>query len=489
MNQRRASIVTAAIVLALATANCDPLAAPGTSTPVPPSTTAPTTAPTSTTLPPPTTSTTNAPATTTTTKAPTTSTTKAPVTSTTTKAPTTSTTKVPATTSTTKAPAPGERPGRGPSDAEVAVDAVATVVAGLPPDPRAAAVALRESSGPPDVASSPLLPSDSVAAAVAELDVLRAIATGLVSVRPELERATQLVETTRSTLASDRRTTDAALERMRTRRTRALLDAGQRRTDDGRSDLASERVLVLTRAATRALERRLTDLDVQRRRNDEQAGAVTAALQQNAAGMVATQAEITQLAAKLTSGELASIDPATLPNSDPGLGAVARAAREAEIALVAGDDSAARRRLADAVGAEVGRDGAAFDAVWAATPVPARRATYFALSQVGKPYVYATTGPDTYDCSGLTRRAWQQSAISLPHFSGAQLRTGIPVAPDAVRPGDLLTYGPAGADHVVLAIGLGFDVEAKGRDYGVVIDVADTDAAGGRFSGASRPLP
>ncbi len=127
--------------------------------------------------------------------------------------------------------------------------------------------------------------------------------------------------------------------------------------------------------------------------------------------------------------------------------------------------------------------------LWASTPAPARRATYFALSQVGKPYVYATTGPLTYDCSGLTRRAWQQSGISLPHFSGAQLRIGFPVAPEAVRPGDLLVYGPDGADHVVLAIGLGFDVEAKGRAFGVVIDTADVDPAAGRFAGASRPLP
>ncbi len=477
MHRRTASIVTTAVGLALATAACGPL---DPLTPVPPATTATTTpAPASTT-----TTTTTASTTTTTKPASTTTTTQAPTFSTTTTQPasTTSTTKPPSTTSTTST----EKP---PSDGEVAVDAVTTVVAALPPDPRAAALALRESNGPPDVATSPLLPGDSLAAATAELDVLRAIAGQLVAVRPQFERAAQLVEATRAALASAHDSTDAARDRMRTRRARALLDAGRRRTVDGRSDLASERLLVLTRAATRALERRLADLDLQHRRNDEQAGVVAAALQQNAAGLVATDAEIAQLTAKLTSGELVNIDPATLPPSDPGLGAVARAAREAEIALVAGDDAAARRRLADAVGAEVGRDGAAFDAVWASTPGPARRATYFALSQVGKPYVYATTGPATYDCSGLTRRAWQQSGISLPHFSGAQLHTGTPVAPAAVRPGDLLTYGPDGADHVVLAIGLGFDVEAKGRDYGVVIDTADTDAAGGRFSGASRPVP
>ena len=114
------------------------------------------------------------------------------------------------------------------------------------------------------------------------------------------------------------------------------------------------------------------------------------------------------------------------------------------------------------------------------------RALLFAMSQVGKPYVYATAGPDTYDCSGLTMRAWAEAGLGLQHFSGAQLAEGAPVPPISLQPGDLLTYGPLGADHVTMYLGQGLVVEAKGHAYGVVIDRARTD---GDFAGASRVAP
>ena len=121
--------------------------------------------------------------------------------------------------------------------------------------------------------------------------------------------------------------------------------------------------------------------------------------------------------------------------------------------------------------------------------MPALRAMYFALSQVGKPYVYATDGPEEYDCSGLTRRAWEENGLALPHFSGSQLHLGLPVAVPDLRPGDLLAYGPDGSQHVVLYVGAGIDVEAMGRAWGVVVAKANLDAGGGGYAGAARPLP
>ena len=112
----------------------------------------------------------------------------------------------------------------------------------------------------------------------------------------------------------------------------------------------------------------------------------------------------------------------------------------------------------------------------------------FALRQVGKAYIYATAGPTTFDCSGLTKAAYAQIHLGLPHFSGAQLHLGIPVTPEILRPGDLLTYGPDGAEHVTMYIGDNMDVEAKGRAYGVVIAQARTDPTKG-FAGATRIVP
>jgi cell wall-associated NlpC family hydrolase len=79
----------------------------------------------------------------------------------------------------------------------------------------------------------------------------------------------------------------------------------------------------------------------------------------------------------------------------------------------------------------------------------------YAQAQVGKPYCYAGTGPDCYDCSGLTMMAWRQGGISLPHFSGAQAQSGPHVPLDQLQPGDLVTTSSWGA-HVGIWVGGGY---------------------------------
>lgn len=123
---------------------------------------------------------------------------------------------------------------------------------------------------------------------------------------------------------------------------------------------------------------------------------------------------------------------------------------------------------------------------WDATPRPALEAVLAALRQVGKPYVYATAGAPTFDCSGLTLRAYAEAGMRLPHFSAAQLRLGAPVRVADLRPGDLLAYGPDGADHVAMYLGGGQAVEARSSQSGVVVNAART---GGTFAGATRLVP
>ena len=50
----------------------------------------------------------------------------------------------------------------------------------------------------------------------------------------------------------------------------------------------------------------------------------------------------------------------------------------------------------------------------------ARIAVAYALAQVGKRYVAAAAGPNSFDCSGLTLAAWAQAGAYLPHYSKAQ---------------------------------------------------------------------
>jgi cell wall-associated NlpC family hydrolase len=64
----------------------------------------------------------------------------------------------------------------------------------------------------------------------------------------------------------------------------------------------------------------------------------------------------------------------------------------------------------------------------------------WALTQKGKPYVFGSDGPSSYDCSGLTLKAWGKVGVDLPHSSSKQFRMGTPVSKSDLRPGDLVFY-------------------------------------------------
>ena len=64
----------------------------------------------------------------------------------------------------------------------------------------------------------------------------------------------------------------------------------------------------------------------------------------------------------------------------------------------------------------------------------------FAQAQVGKPYEFGKAGPTSYDCSGLTKAAFAQVKVSLPHQSLLQskLGTAIDWKSVGVQAGDLV---------------------------------------------------
>ena len=80
-----------------------------------------------------------------------------------------------------------------------------------------------------------------------------------------------------------------------------------------------------------------------------------------------------------------------------------------------------------------------------------------ALSRLGRPYVWGATGPDRFDCSGLTQWSYARAGIHLDRTTYQQICDGIPVARSQVRPGDLV-FPSAG--HVQMAIGNNLVVEA-----------------------------
>ena len=113
-----------------------------------------------------------------------------------------------------------------------------------------------------------------------------------------------------------------------------------------------------------------------------------------------------------------------------------------------------------------------------ATTAGARKAIAYARSQLGKPYQWGADGPGTFDCSGLTMRAWQAGGISLPHWSVAQWQVSTPVSSSSARPGDLVFFAYNLNDfttihHVALYIGNGLMIEAPYTGADVRISSVD----------------
>lgn len=114
-----------------------------------------------------------------------------------------------------------------------------------------------------------------------------------------------------------------------------------------------------------------------------------------------------------------------------------------------------------------------------------------ALDQVGDPYVWGATGPDAFDCSGLTWWSYANAGITLPRVSRDQYAAGgTPVEVDALLPGDLVFFATAAWDpgvvhHVGMYVGEGLMVAAPRP--GLTVRVEPVPAAG--YVGAVRPVP
>ena len=120
------------------------------------------------------------------------------------------------------------------------------------------------------------------------------------------------------------------------------------------------------------------------------------------------------------------------------------------------------------------------------TDVPASgraaAAVRFAMAQVGKAYVYGASGPNAYDCSGLTMRAWGMAGVGLPHSSGAQQGSGTRISESELQPGDLVFYYSP-VSHVGMYIGNGLIVNALNPGAGIKVSGVNDMP----YAGAVRP--
>lgn len=84
----------------------------------------------------------------------------------------------------------------------------------------------------------------------------------------------------------------------------------------------------------------------------------------------------------------------------------------------------------------------------------AQKAVAFAKAQIGDRYAYGGTGPNSWDCSGLTGGAWKAAGVALPRTSQQQYNAGRKVAKADLKPGDLIFYY-SGRSHVGIYVGGG----------------------------------
>ncbi|MEW2572663.1 C40 family peptidase [Streptomyces sp. NPDC047070] len=81
-----------------------------------------------------------------------------------------------------------------------------------------------------------------------------------------------------------------------------------------------------------------------------------------------------------------------------------------------------------------------------------------AKTQMGKPYVSGGSGPNSYDCSGLTQWAYSQAGVSITRTTYTQQNDGTKIGMSALKPGDLVFFNSLA--HVGLYAGNGVVLHA-----------------------------
>ena len=190
----------------------------------------------------------------------------------------------------------------------------------------------------------------------------------------------------------------------------------------------------------------------------------------------------------------ASVDPATDPTADPTADASADPSADAQDDADGSPDMPDVPDLtADELDAEVALADADLEARAAQMAERMRAKSVrskiiaVARAQIGDRYVPGRTGPDAFDCSGLTRYVFKQvTGIELPHYSRAQYRTVKRIKLSEAQPGDLVFFLRRGAHHVGIYIGNGKMIDAPGRGHRVRVSPIDGSWWGRTYTGIGR---
>lgn len=111
-----------------------------------------------------------------------------------------------------------------------------------------------------------------------------------------------------------------------------------------------------------------------------------------------------------------------------------------------------------------------------------------AKKHLGKKYVWGATGPNTFDCSGLTQYCHKKLGISIPRTSLAQSNSGKSVSKSNLQMGDLIFWKTTSAKvgHVGMYIGNGQFIHAPNSKSVVKIDSLSNSYYSSRYVNARR---
>jgi len=121
---------------------------------------------------------------------------------------------------------------------------------------------------------------------------------------------------------------------------------------------------------------------------------------------------------------------------------------------------------------------------------------YVGQNQLGKPYVFASSGPNSFDCSGFTKYCFGKIGKSLPHSAKSQgynESTGVKIldAVDLVR-GDLVFFNTSSdsdlCDHVGIYLGSSRFIHAGSGAGKIVVSKLDSSYYSRVYSWGRRVL-
>lgn len=113
----------------------------------------------------------------------------------------------------------------------------------------------------------------------------------------------------------------------------------------------------------------------------------------------------------------------------------------------------------------------------------------YAYNFLGKPYVYGATGPNSFDCSGLTQYVYNRFGVGLTRTTYTQVNQGVKVDRSNLRPGDLVFFNTQGSiSHVGIYVGDGDFIHAPRTGKPVMISSLSDGYYSNKYATARRIL-